>query len=520
MPALSQPDTPSLRLDAITKAYGAVRILHRVNISIQPGEVVALMGANGAGKSTLAKIAAGVVEPDGGQIFVAGKEVRLSSPRLARQQGIVIVHQSTDQLGAPGLSVGENLVLEELCTGTFGPLARKKKIASRAKTVAAGIGLDVDLRRDFGELGPAHRQLVAIARAVAANAAVLIFDEPTASLSAAEAARLFSVLDRLRNRGVGILYISHRLEDIRRVADRIEVMRNGQIVANQVRPLDLAAAIRAMTGRDLDTIRRDRIGPASVEPLLRLRQIQLVPEASRFDLEVAPGEIVAVTGALGSGKSRLLGALFGLTQIDGGEMVLLGQPWHPKGPAQAIASGVFMAGEDRWRSSLLPPLTPGADIAGTISLPHRRRWFPAGLLDETREKDAAEQSIRRFGIQCRSSRDTPDLLSGGNQQKVVIARWQSEQYRLLLLDEPFQGVDVGARRDLITAIRNGSRDSATVVATSDVEEALEVADVVAVMRNHTVAGVYDLRTGDSASLLAAISAVEQDETLDSEKFFA
>jgi len=517
MPTSPQHDIPSLRLVNITKAYGPVRVLDQAKISVRRGEVVALMGANGAGKSTLAKIAAGVVEPDDGQIFVADKELRLSSPRAARQNGIVIVHQSTHELGAPGLSVAENLVLDDLCAGTFGALAGKRKIERRAKAVAAGVGLELELNQDFGELGPPHRQLVAIARAVAANAAVLILDEPTASLSAAEAARLFSVVDRLRGLGVGILYISHRLEDIRRVADRVVVLRNGQIVANQVRPLDLTAAVKAMIGRDLDTISRETSCSSSSTPVLTLRQVRLIPSAPKFDLTLAPGEILAITGALGSGKSRLLGAIFGLTQIAEGEIGLMGRPWRPRGPEEAIAAGVFMAGEDRWRSSLLPPLTPGADIAGTIALPHRRRWFPFGFVDESREKVAAAQAIRALGIRCRTSRDTLDLLSGGNQQKVVIARWQAAPYRLLLLDEPFQGVDVGARRDLIAAIREARRDSATLVATSDVEEALEVADVVAVMRHHTVAGLYDLRSGDSASFLTAISAVEHDETLESER---
>jgi simple sugar transport system ATP-binding protein len=513
MQTRSQDENASLHLVNISKAYGPVRVLDQVHLSVQRGEVVALMGANGAGKSTLAKIAAGVIEPDSGRLFVAGHEVRLRSPRLARQHGIVIVHQSTDQLGVPGLSVAENLVLEELCTGRFSLFAQNQKIARRASNVAAGIGLDLDLAGDFGELGPAHRQLVAIARAVAANAAVLILDEPTASLSAAEAGRLFSVVDRLRNLGVGILYISHRLEDIRRVADRVVVLRNGQIVANQVRPLDLTAAIKAMIGRDLERIGRHSNGSSSQAHVLTLRQVRLVPGAAQFDLTVAPGEIVAVTGALGSGKSRLLGAIFGLGRLDGGEMLLSGRAWRPTGPAEAIAAGIFMAGEDRWRASLLPPVTPGADIAGTIAFPHRRSWFPFGLINQAREESAAEQSIRALGIRCRNSRDTLDLLSGGNQQKVVIARWQAAPCRLLVLDEPFQGVDVGARRDLITAIRNGRPDSATLVATSDVEEALEVADVVAVMRNHSVAGLYDLRTGDSASLLTAISTVENHETL-------
>jgi simple sugar transport system ATP-binding protein len=514
MTASSHHDTPSLQVVDVCKAYGPVRVLDQARISVRRGEVVALMGANGAGKSTLAKIAAGVVEPDNGQIFVAGKEVRLGSPRVARQHGIVIVHQSTNELGAPGLSVAENLVLDDLCAGTFGALAGKRKIKQRAKAVAAGIGLELDLEQDFGELGPAHRQLVAIARAVATKATILILDEPTASLSAPEAARLFSVVDQLRRLGVGILYISHRLEDIRRLADRIVVLRNGQIVANQARPIDLTAAIKSMIGRDLDTIRQGHNGPSSGKAVLTLRQVRLLPGAPKFDLTVGPGEVLALTGALGSGKSRLLGAIFGLTRIAEGEITLSDRIWRPRGPQEAIAAGVFMAGEDRWRSSLLPPATPGGDIAGTIALPHRRRWFATGLVDESREQLAAQQSIRTLGIRCRSSRDTLDLLSGGNQQKVVIARWQVAPYRLLLLDEPFQGVDVGARRDLITAIRAERRDSATLVATSDVEEALEVADLVAVMRNHTVAGLYDLRNGDSASFLTAISTVEHDETSD------
>lgn len=517
MPASSHHDIPSLQLVDICKAYGPVRVLNQARILVRQGEVVALMGANGAGKSTLAKIAAGVVEPDNGQILVAGKEVRLASPRIARQHGIVIVHQSTNELGAPGLSVAENLVLDDLCAGTFGTLAGKRKVKQRAKAVAAGIGLELDIEQDFEELGPAHRQLVAIARAVATKAAVLILDEPTASLSAGEAARLFAVVDRLRGLGVGILYISHRLEDIRRLADRIVVLRNGRIVANQVCPLDLPAAIKAMIGRDLDAIRREHKGPSSGKAVLTLRQVRLLPGAPKFDLTVATGQVLALTGALGSGKSRLLGAIFGLTRIVEGEIVLSERIWQPRGPQEAIAAGVFMAGEDRWRSSLLPPATPGGDIAGTIAFPHRRRWFPTGLVDESREQLAAQQSIRALGIRCRSSRDTLDLLSGGNQQKVVIARWQAASYRLLLLDEPFQGVDVGARRDLITAIRTGPPDSATLVATSDVEEALEVADLVAVMRNHTVAGLYDLRNGDSASFLAAISVVEHDETSDLER---
>jgi simple sugar transport system ATP-binding protein len=495
----------------MSKRFGATQALDNVDLAVGRGEVVALMGANGAGKSTLAKIAAGVLRPDSGRLIVSGQEMRLASPQAARKAGIVVVHQSTDQLGVPGLTVAENLVLDGLCGGGAGAIVSERRIARQARQVAAGIGFDAPLDQDFAALGPAHRQMVAIARAVGAEAPVLILDEPTASLSATEADRLFDVVDRLRERGVGILYISHRLGDIRRIADRIVVLRNGRRVADQAKPFDFAAAIRAMIGRNLDDAARGADSGAAREIVLRMAGVRLIPGSVSFDLNVHAGEVVAVTGALGSGKSRLLGALYGIEFLAGGSIELDGAPWRPIGPADSIAHGVFMAAEDRWRSSFLPAVTPGGDIAGTIALPHRRSWFPRGFLREERERDAADRVIRGLGVRCRSSEDTLDLLSGGNQQKVVIGRWQSAPCRLLLLDEPFQGVDVGARRDIVDAIRADRPDGATLIATSDVEEAIEAADVVAVMRGRSIVGLHDLRKSGGESLIAAIAALEANE---------
>ncbi len=470
-----------------------------------------MLGANGAGKSTLAKIAAGVIAPDAGRVAVAGRNVKLRSPRAARTAGIVAVHQSTDRLGVPGLTVAENLVLDHLCGGSFGAFASPRRIVERAKVVADSIGLEAPLDRDFAALGPAHRQLVAIARAAAADVSVLILDEPTASLSAAEAERLFSVVERLRARGVGVLYISHRLGDIRRLADRIVALRNGRSVAVQAKPFDLPAAVRAMIGRDLDEVAGAGKTRLSGEAVLRMADVQLIPGAKAFDLTLRAGEVMAVTGALGAGKSRLLRGLFGIESFARGTVTLDGQRWAPKGPADAIASGVFMAGEDRWRSSLLPATTPGGDIAGTIALPHRRAWFPSGFVRTRRERDAAEAVIHTLAVRCRGPGDTLELLSGGNQQKVVVGRWQAAPSRLLLLDEPFQGVDVGARRDIIESIRSTRGDGATLIATSDVEEAIEAADIVAVMNRHAIASVHDLRSASDDSLIEAIAALESNE---------
>jgi simple sugar transport system ATP-binding protein len=248
-----------------------------------------------------------------------------------------------------------------------------------------------------------------------------------------------------------------------------------------VKPFDFAAAVRAMIGRNLADAGRAADPSLASKVVLSMSGVRLIPGAASFELAVRAGEVVAVTGALGSGKSRLLNAIYGIGSLAGGSIELDGAPWRPISPAHSIAHGVFMAAEDRWRSSFLPAVTPGGDIAGTIALPHRRSWFPWGLVREERERAAADTVIRRLGVRCRNSEDALDLLSGGNQQKVVIGRWQSTSSRLLLLDEPFQGVDVGARRDIVDAIRADRSDGATLIATSDVEEAIEAADVVAVI---------------------------------------
>ncbi|MGA2795272.1 MAG: ATP-binding cassette domain-containing protein [Roseiarcus sp.] len=253
--------TVALELHAVSKRFGATLALDAVDLVVARGEVVALLGANGAGKSTLAKIASGVIEPDSGSVKIAGQAVRLASPSAAREAGVVIVHQRTDQLGAAGLTVAENLVLDGLCGGGIGFSARPARIRRLAAKIAAEIGLDLALNADFASLGPAQRQLVAIARAVAADASLLILDEPTASLAASEAAILFGVMDRLRARGVGLLYISHRMSDIQRVADRIVVLRNGRNVGEHKRPFDLSQSIRQMIGRDLSA----RASPAPRE---------------------------------------------------------------------------------------------------------------------------------------------------------------------------------------------------------------------------------------------------------------
>lgn len=493
----------------IEKSFGPTRALAGADLAVAAGEVVALMGANGAGKSTLVKILSGSHTPDAGTIVLDGKAVTFASPSAAKAAGIATVHQATDQAGAAGLTVAENLLLDELCGRSGRFLVSAASIRRRARDIAALIDLDLPLDRDFADLRPAERQLIAIARAVAARASVLILDEPTSSLSATEADRLFAIIRRLRAAGMAILYISHRLGDLAAIADRAVVMRGGRIVGAFARPIDFPSAVAAMIGRTLEAAAHD--GKASAAPIIAsVKDARLVPGARPFDLDLRSGEVVAITGTLGSGKSRLLRALFGLETLAQGRFMLDGKPWLSNGPARSIDNGVFMVAEDRWQSSLLPPEVPGASIAGTIALPHLRRWFPSGILRERRERRVAAEAISRLGIKARGPYDTLDELSGGNQQKVVLARWQAAPCRLLLLDEPFQGVDVGARADLIAAIRNSQSGSATLIATSDTEEALEVADRILVMRDHSLhetGGGHDSVTGQ-------IGKVENDDSGD------
>ncbi len=393
--------------------------------------------------------------------------------------GVVAIHQATDRAGAPGLTVAETLLLDRLADGRSGFFVSPASIRRRAAAIAERAGFSLPLDRDFADIGPAERQLVAIARAISADARVLIFDEPTASLSSAEAERLFEVIEALARKGLAIVYISHRTQDLKRLASRVVLLRGGRIVAGFSPPIDFVATLQAMIGRPIERAHPDA-RPASGPPILETRGLRLRTGASPIDLALRAGEVTAITGPLGAGKSRLLLTLFGAIAPLAGEMRLNGATWRPSNPADAIAAGVHLAAEDRRRTTFVPPDWPGGSLSASIALPHLPRWFPHGFLIPTVERSAALTAIRSLGIHASGPDARMDTLSGGNQQKVVLARWLAERPRVLLLDEPFQGVDVGARADIAAAVRR-LVDVATLVTASDPEEALEVADRIFIL---------------------------------------
>ncbi len=477
--------TPLLQARSLSLSFGSTRALADFSLDIAPGEIVALMGANGAGKSTFVKILSGLLAADAGSVQFKGRPHRPQTPAQAARAGIVTVHQSTDLVGIPGLTVADALLLNHFVDGRAPWFVSRAGIRRQAQALLAQAGIALDVEQDFAELSAAGRQLVAIARALANRAELLILDEPTASLSAQEAQHLYATLLALKARGIAILYISHRTADLQALADRVVVLRGGRAVADLARPVDFDAAIETMIGRPLASARPPQ-RQTGAQPVLQMKQLRLLPHSRPFDLTLKRGEVAALTGVLGAGKSRLLGALFGLHPLAAGELWLLGQPYRPASPRQAIAAGVSMAAEDRHRSSLQPAGWPGESIAATISLPHLRRWFPGGFVWPGREQARAADAIARFGIRAAGPAASVWSLSGGNQQKVVLARWEVEPSALLLLDEPFQGVDVGARSALIAASRSHT-ERATLIATSDPEEAAEVADRVLVFEHHSLA---------------------------------
>jgi simple sugar transport system ATP-binding protein len=473
-----------LLAENIEKSFGATRALAGASLSIDSGEIVALMGANGAGKSTLVNILSGAFTADAGTVTFRDKVYAPRSPAEAARHGVVTVHQSTDKLGAPGLTVADTLLLDAYADGSAPLFLSRGSVRRKARYILQEAGFDLPLDVDFADLSPADRQMLAIARAVGRKATLLILDEPTASLSGREAERLYGILRRLRARGLAILYISHRIADLRAVADRVAVMRGGRIVNEFRPPINFGDAIEAMIGRPLASIRPDASDTRG-QVVLSLRDARLHPDTMPFDIDLHEGEVVALTGVLGAGKSRLLSAIFGNLRLASGTMTLDGAPYAPADPRAAIDAGVSMAAEDRHKSSLMPAGWPGDTIPQTISLPHLNRWFPNGFTSGGRDVVEAEQAVTRLGIKANSARATLASLSGGNQQKVILGRWEAEPCRLLLLDEPFQGVDVGARQDIILAIR-ANRSRATLIATSDPEEALEVADRIIQIDQHTL----------------------------------
>jgi len=471
-----------LSAHGLSKSYGGVRVLDAVDFDVAAGEVHALVGENGAGKSTLVKILAGAVQPDGGRVAFLDAPLPLGDPLAVRQRGLSVVHQEFTLV--PELDVVDNVFLGR---ERGRPFLRRAEMARAVRARLDELGVDVDLSTPVGQASVAQQQLVEIARALELDAAVLVLDEPSASLSAREVTRLLTVVRQLRDRGLGIIYISHRFDEIFSVADRVTVLRDGRHVATAaVAGLDRAQLIRWMVGREVSEEFPAR-APRPGAPALEVRGLSAAGRFRDVSLTVREGEIVGLGGLVGAGRTSTALAIVGAIASDG-EVRVRGERVRLRTPADAIERGLAYLTEDRKGRGIFAELSTSANI--TIAF--LRAFARLGLVSGARERDAAARAARDFDVRAATLEQPAATLSGGNQQKMLLARYLLEPRTLVILDEPTRGVDVGARAE-IYALMNRLTEAglAILMISSDLPELIGMADRVIVMRDGGITGEVD-----------------------------
>jgi rhamnose transport system ATP-binding protein len=477
---VTSPSDPLLGLRGIEKRFGAIQALGGVDFELGAGEVHALVGENGAGKSTLIRVIAGAHAPDAGSIRVRGAEVAGLTPRRARELGIAVLHQHTTLFDE--LSVSENLFL-----GRDGALVNWRRRHANARAALAAVGSELDPRARCGDLGPAEKKELEIARALLAEAAVLVLDEPTAVLPAREAERLLATIERVRARGAGVVYISHRLEEVERLADRITVLRDGRTVwSGAAGSVTRAELVRHMVGRGVERAARAAVAPAAPAPVvLALRGLGCARLGlAGIDLELRAGEILGLGGLVGAGRTELLRCLFGLERPDAGTLELAGRPIRPRSPREAIELGLALVPEDRAHDGLVL----ATSVRENTGLPWLARLARGGWLLRSREDAVARRVVSELGVKA-TPESRAGALSGGNQQKVALGKWLVETPRVLMLDEPTQGIDVAGRAEIHARVRQlAASGVAILLVSSDLEELLALSDRVAVLRRGRLAG--------------------------------
>lgn len=490
-----------LQLTDVAKSFGAVRALRGVSFELKAGEIHALLGENGAGKSTLIKIITGAHRPDSGAISIDGQDVQNLTPAAAHKLGVACIYQQPALF--PDLTVAENIGMRLESNRSLRRVDWRARM-SRAEELLKRIGADVSPEREVRELSMPEQQLVEIACAIGAGARIVIMDEPTASLTQKEQHLLFAVARELRASGVGLIYISHRLEEIFLLADRVTVLRDGESVGtNRVDELNETQLIKLMVGREISQIFPAREGEIG-EVVLSVRGLGCSESGVRdVTMDLRGGEVLGLAGLVGSGRTELARVLFGITPADAGEIALNGKRTAIDSPQAAIESGIAYVPEDRRRHGVILEMP----IAANITMASQRELFPRGWMRFQRETDIAMNYVRDLAIKA-AGPDAPGAsLSGGNQQKVAVARWLATKPKVLVLDEPTQGVDVGAKSEIHKIIRQlAARGMAVLMISSDLPEILGMSDRIAVMRNGTIAAVLPGKSDAHEVMAAAVGA--------------
>ena len=501
---MGDAQTPLLEVVALEKQFPGVLALHDVDLTLNRGEVLAVVGENGAGKSTLMKILAGVHTPNAGTIRIDGTEVRVQSVRDAQAHGIALIHQELNL--AANLDIAANIFLgiEPHTAGFIDSGQIHAKAAGHLKRV----GLDFPTDTLVADLTIGHQQLVEIAKALSVDARIIIMDEPTSSLSQAESATLFRVVHDLRSQGISIIYISHRLGEVIVLSDRVAILRDGEnageLAGDKIRH---DAMVKLMVGRDLSQFyQRNVTEPGSV--VLEAENLRTPAHPQRgLSFSVREGEIVGVAGLVGAGRTELLQTLFGVTPAVGGTLKIAGKAIHPKTPLEAIKSGIVLAPEDRKQHGLILEMS----VCENASLPRLRMDQKAGLIDFDAEIEVATDMVKKMDIKTPGLEQVVQYLSGGNQQKIVLGKWLAMKPRMLLLDEPTRGIDVGSKQEIYRLMEDlASSGVAILFVSSEMEEVLGIADRALVMHEGAITGelardqlseeaVMQLATGNMAA---------------------
>jgi ribose transport system ATP-binding protein len=493
------PEPPLLSMSGITKSFPGVRALDGVDLDVQAGEVHCLLGQNGAGKSTLIKVLAGAHQPDTGTIRWRGEAVTLRSPIAAMRLGIATIYQELDLV--EHLSVAENVHLGHEPT-TAGFVVRGKAAKESTAALLQRLGhAEIDPARLVGELSAAQQQIVSMARALSHDVRLIVMDEPSAALDPDEVDNLFRIVGDLTAAGVAVVYISHRLEEIRRIGDRVTVLKDGRAVANGLpaKTTPTREVVALMTGRNVEYVFPDRpVTPPPGKPVLTVQGLSRAGEFEALDLEVRPGEIVGLAGLVGSGRSEILETVYGARKPTSGQVLVDGRLLKPGSVRAAVRAGLGLAPEERKAQALLML----ESVTRNVSVSSMSRFSRGGWIDRGAELGAARAATRELSLRPDNPSVPVRTLSGGNQQKAVLARWLLRGCKVLLLDEPTRGVDVGARAELYAVIRRLADEGlAVLLVSSEVPEVLGLADRVLVLREGRVVHTAPARELDEHRVL-------------------
>ncbi len=478
---------PIVQVKHIGMSFDATRALDDVSFDFYPGEIMALVGANGAGKSTLIKIICGYHSGYEGTIFIDGRQALIAHPKDAYDLGIQTVHQIINQGVIQSMTVAENLALEEMLSPEQPVFYDYKGIKRRAAEIASMMDLDyLDLDAPVFTLSQSDRQMISIARALASDPKLLILDEPTSSISEKEAERLFVTLKKLRDAGVSIVYVSHRLHEITRIADRVGVLRDGKRAGVLNAPFSAKNIVQAMVGDiNHEPVKKEDVHSNRAVVKLELQDVVVEEGGRPVNLKVYEGEVLGITGLIGAGKSELAQVIFGINKPVSGRMFLNGKPYAPEDIKDAIKQGIFMVPEDRNNNAVFP----GFNIRENIVAPFLDRFSNSlAVLNIGKERKEARRMIESMTIKCENEEAAIDSLSGGNQQKVVVARWLMTEPELVILDEPFQGVDVKSRSEIGKYLRANIGNGSAILIATDIDEVVDVSDRVVVFNTGRIAG--------------------------------